>query len=543
MILRKPYAFFIRYFRLINLIMAILMGILIYRTGIIAKFFSDYINDYVTASNGFMVSNYISLYSFLLALLIIVLTIVVLSVLFVKEKPKKLYITNLILYIGVIVLYGFDYYIMHGVNEAILDIRVSKAASDITNIVLILQVIAFVLTLIRATGFDIKSFNFATDLQQLDIDTKDNEEFEVAVEFDKNKMNRNFRKNVRNILHTYQERKFLINLIVIIFIIIIIFVIFVNRIIYRADYKEGQPFQASRVVMNVKNAYITQNDQNGNLMMIKNGELSEDFALVVIKFDVRGLSSDKDQTLNTGLITLRVGGHSYGQTTKYNDNLTDIGTPYVDQKLSEEFTNYILAFEIPANEMDKNMTLKFNDNISYVKGELGAKNIFVNLKPQDLTEEKELKEEKINDTVSFSGSILGNSELIINEITIDDKFQIAYDFCLNKNKCYKSYEYVTPTATGNYFKTLMRINGDFEPDTAANVENINDIYYFLNEYGTIHYKIGDKWYSHKIDSQLIKPKTGKDNYYYIEVNKSVKNASEIYLIFDVRDYSYKYVLK
>lgn len=543
MILRKPYAFFIKYFRLINLIMAILMGILIYRTGIIAKFFNDYIKDYVTASNGFMVSNYISLYSFLLALLIIILTIVVLSVLFVKDKPKKLYIINLILYIGVIVLYGFDYYIMHGVNEAILDIRVSKAASDITNIILILQVIAFILTLIRATGFDIKSFNFATDLQKLDIDTKDNEEFEVAVEFDKNKMNRNVRKTFRNIMHTYQERKFLINLIVIIFIIVIVFIIFINRTIYRADYKEGSPFQASRVVMNIKNTYITQNDQNGNLMMIQNGELSENLTLVVIKFDVRRLGSDEEQTLNTGLITLRIGDKSYGQTTKYNDNLTDIGTPYVDQKLSEEFTNYILAFEIPMDEANKRMTLKFNDNISYVKGELGAKNIFVTLKPQDLTEEKELKEEKINETISFSGSILGNSELVINEFAIDDKFKIAYDFCINTNKCYKSYEYVTPTATGNYFKTLMRINGDFEPDTAANVENVNDIYYFLNEFGTIHYKIGDKWYSHKINSQLIKPKIGEDNFYYIEINKDIRNASEIYLTFGIRDYNYKYVLK
>ncbi|MCI9110569.1 MAG: hypothetical protein HFH47_02005 [Bacilli bacterium] len=543
MILRKPYAFFIKYFRLFNLIMAILMGILIYRTGIIARFFSDYINDYVTASNGFMVGSYINLYSFLLALLIIILTIVVLSVLFVKEKPKKLYITNLILYIGVIVLYGFDYYIMHGVNEAILDIRVSKAAGDITNIVLIFQVIAFVLTLIRATGFDIKSFNFATDLQKLDIDTKDNEEFEVAVEFDKNKMNRNMRKTARNIIHTYQERKYLINLIIIIVIIIIAFILFINKTIYSANYKEGQPFQASRVVMNIKNAYITQNDSNGNLIMIKDGKLSEKLALVVIKFDVRRLSTDENQKLNTGLITLRIGDKSYSQTPQYNDNLTDIGTPYVDQKLSEEFTNYILAFVIPFDKINEKMTLKFNDNISYVKGELGAKNIFVNLKPQDLTGEKELKEEKINEIVSFSGSILGNSELVINEFTIDDKFKIAYDFCASKNNCYKSYEYVTPTATGNYFKTLMRINGDFEPDTANNVEDVNDIYYFLNEFGTIHYKIGDEWYSHKINSQLIRPKTGKDNYYYIEINKDIKKASEIYLTFSIRDYHYKYVLK
>ena len=89
----------------------------------------------------------------------------------------------------------------------------------------------------------------------------------------------------------------------------------------------------------------------------------------------------------------------------------------------------------------------------------------------------------------------------------------------------------------------MRVNGDFEIDTAANVENITDLYYFLNGFGTINYKVGDTWYSHKINSQLVKPKAGKDNFYYIEVNRDVKNASEIYLTFDIRDYHYKYVIK
>ena len=538
MILRKPYAFFIKYFRLINLIMAILMGILIYRTGIIAKFFSDYIADYITTSNGFMIGNYMSIYSFLIALLIIILTIVVLSVFFVKDKPKKLYIFNLILYIGIIVLYGFDYALMNGINEALLDIRVSKAASDITNIALGLQVVALILTLIRATGFDIKSFNFATDLQQLDIDTKDNEEFEVAVEFDRNKMNRNVRKTFRNIMHTYQERKFLINLILIIVVIIIIFIIFINRAIYRADYKEGQTFTASSVAMNIKNTYLTGDDQNGKAIVDDKKR-----TLVVVNFDVRRLTQDEDQTLNTGLITLRIGDKSYSQTTNYAEDLTDIGTPYTNEKLSEEFTNYILVFNVPLNEAKKSMTLKINDNISYVKGQMGAKNIFVNLKPKDLTEKQELKEERIKETLSFSGSILGNSELTIDEVLIDDKFKVAYNFCANKNKCYTSYEYVTPTATGNYFKTLMKINGDFEEDTASNIENVENLYYFLNQFGTIHYKIGDQWYSHKIDSQLIRPKTAKDNSYYIEVNRDIKNASEIYFTFNIRDYTYKYIIK
>ena len=190
------------------------------------------------------------------------------------------------------------------------------------------------------------------------------------------------------------------------------------------------------------------------------------------------------------------------------------------------------------------MQLKFNDNISYVRGEIGAKNIYINLKPQDLAEKKGLEEASVGESLSFDGSLLGNSELTIDKVEIGDSFKLAYNFCSKKDKCMESYEYVTPTATGNYFKTLLKITGTFEPDTIANLDGITNVYYFLNKFGVIHYKVNDTWYSHTINSELIKPRVAKETgVYYMEVNREVKNATEIYLTFKVRDYDYKYVLK
>lgn len=538
MILRKPYAFFIKYFRLINLAMAVLMAILIYRTGIIGKFLTDYINDYATASSGFVISDYINFYSFLITLLIIILTIVVMSVLIFKKKPKKLYIFNLILYFGIIILYGIDYSIMRGINEALLDIRVSKAIRDITFIALALQVVSFALTIIRATGFDIKGFDFNTDLQQLDIETKDNEEFEVSVEVDRNKVKRDIRKSLRNIKYVYFENKFIINMIVLIVIIIVGFIVFINIGIYRANYKEDKPFQASGVIANVRDTYVTKTDETGNDIV------PADKVLVVVKFDIRKLVADENKILNTGITTLRIGNASYSQVTNYNDGLNDIGTVYVDQKLSSHFTSYLLVFEIPSDSVNKAMSLKFNDQVSYVKGEIGAKSIYVKLDPQNLTDKKAEKSAEFGEELTFDGSILGTSIFKINRFSIGNKFKVDYKFCSTKDKCGTSYEYVTPTATGNYPKTLMRIEGSFAVDESKNLSNADDIYYFLNSFGTIHYKVNGEWFSHKINSKLVKPKLGSENTVsYIEVNLSVEQATEIYLTFSVRDYSYKYVLK
>ena len=535
MIFRKPYAFFIKYFRIINLVIAVLMAVLIYHTFRIGKFLTDYINDYIMATDGFDLSNYINFYIFLLTLLVIILTIVVTSVMFVKNKPKKLYLFNLLVYISLVVLYMVDYNVMHDIYDRILDIRVSKALRDINYIAVGVQIVSFLAMLVRSTGFDIKKFDFGKDLQELEIDVKDNEEFEVAVEFDKNKIRRNARNKIRKTKYFYVEHKFLINVILIVFIVVITFTIFVSKTIYQDNHSQNQIFSASEFQFNVKNSYITKTDQNEN--EVTSG------ALVIVKVDVRKFNDDEKKYLNTGLITLRIENNSYAITNKYNGYLTDVGTAYTNDNLSTDFTSYIFIFEIPESQMHKSMKLKINDNISYVRGQIGAKNIFVKLKPLDLTNKEQSEDKRLGDTLSFSGSMLGETTFSVTKYEIANKFKIEYNFCSKKDRCNTSYEYVTPTATGNYFKTLMKVDGTFEEDETMNLEDVDDIYYFLNKYATINYKINNNWYEHKINSKLVKPKIGNDNYYYIEVNKDIEKATSIYLRFNVRNYTYKYILK
>src|SRR5699024_5393732 len=144
-------------------------------------------------------------------------------------------------------------------------------------------------------------------------------------------------------------------------------------------------FEASGLVATINQTYLTQTDQNGKVVTLGDeGNVTEDQMLVVVNLDVRTLSSAHKQTLNTGLITLRVGDKSFARTNDYNNAVLDIGTPYIGQELSTEFTTYIMVFKIPTSLVEEKMQLKFNDNISYVRGEIGAKNIYINLKPQDL---------------------------------------------------------------------------------------------------------------------------------------------------------------
>ena len=532
MIVRKPYALFIKYFKIIHIIMALLIGILIYRTGVLLHFFNTYISDYQTATDGFATGDYVNFYSFLLVMIVIIANISILSVMFVKKKPKLLYILNIILFFGIIVFFGICYSTLFNITNVILDIRVSKAIRDISVLLIALEVISFILVLVRGTGFDFKKFDFGADLEQLKIEEKDREEVEVAFELDKNRINRQVRNKFRNIKYVYFEHRFLINTLAIIGVVVLGFITYFNISIYRANYGENAYFSASGVSLKVTDSYITNEDYNGTKIT--------DNTLVIVRIDVKKTNL-VTKRLNTGLLTLQTGFDSYGQTPDYNKKLADFGIGYVDQKLTEDYVPYIVVFEVPNDKISGKLTLKFNDNISYVRGEMGAKNIYVKLKPQKFNK-SEVVTNKLKDTVNFEQSILKDASLSVNEVSIANSFKVAYDFCSTQNNCFKSYEYVTPTASGDSEKTLMRVKGEFKLAETVNISGVSNFLDFINMFGYLNYNDGEN-HQIKINSKNIKSDTrGDKNTYYIEVPRAVLNASKISFSFKIRNYTYNYTI-
>ena len=76
--------------------------------------------------------------------------------------------------------------------------KATLAIRDIANLARLFQTVSVVFYLIRATGFDIKKFDFVRDLKYLDITEEDSEEIEVSLEFEGNVFQRNIRRILRN---------------------------------------------------------------------------------------------------------------------------------------------------------------------------------------------------------------------------------------------------------------------------------------------------------------------------------------------------------
>lgn len=521
MILRKPYAILIKNFKLIHLVLSILTLYILYKTYAIFSFFNDYLNTIATTISSEITNSLFGFLPILVSILIIVFSFIILALMKFKDKPIKLYMYNIIIYISFIIYFVITSSTVKKLEISLVDVRTLKVLSDITTAMLIIEVVGFIICLVRSTGFDIKSFNFKKDLEDLDIQVEDNEEFEVNTDIDTNKLKRNFNKKMRHLRYIYIENKLIINIIAAALILLIALGIVINNVFIHKKYKLNQIVETDKYLFNFEESYVTKYDYNENL-------INKTTELVVIKFKTRTFYGVKN--IGLGSFRLDVGGYKYYHKTSYKDKLFDFGETFNNQKIDNEFSEYILVFEIPTSKENEKMKLRYMDNFKIYT---------VDITPRSLNKEEEIMTSNIGDTVNFDKTILDNTTLTINSAEISDRFRYDYQLCFNDG-CNSYYEYLVPS-TDNNASHLLKLNYDYTYD--QDIEKINSLYKFVKNFGKIKYLENDEYKVMNIPINEVKPKRAKSVDTYIELTDEVANSSNIIIEFNIRGKIYKYNVK
>lgn len=554
MILRKPYAFIIKHFKLLHLILLALFGISIYRLSAIGAFLKQYLENPVVF-NRFSVDAYFTtnnitemlaeldslfpFYVFLVPLIVILVTLVILFILYSKKKPYLLYIIIITYSIALLAFYGIIYNLVSQMQTTLVDTRFANIMRDFTNIVMIAGIILSIFILVRATGFDIKKFNFVKDLQELDISEEDNAEFEVELNVDSNVIRRKIRKIIRYLKYTYYERRFIINLALTSVIVIAGFVIYFVVMVHHKDYNQTATFGSSDFTMHIDNVYLTNKDYLGNVI--------SDKYLVIVDLDIKS-SYAKGKRLDISNCALIVNDKKYLHTAKYRDLLYDIGTVYEDnliysrtennKKRTDFKTNYLLVYEIPASYIDDKMTFRYTMDFDVFADTVRPKYARVKLTPINLDKNIEVTTYELADSISFKQSVMSNLYLTIDSYEINQTMAEYYRFCTSTKECFDSVEYITPSI-GNIDKTVLKLTGKLEN---SNIVGIYNLYNLVDKFGKIEYKIGDTTKKTSIIGKINTNHNSNDTY-YIEIPKEVEQADKISLKFNVRNKVYEYILK
>ena len=183
--------------------------------------------------------------------------------------------------------------------------------------------------------------------------------------------------------------------------------------------------------------------------------------------------------------------------------------------------NYLNTYEIDSRKVEP----------KYIK---------VKLNPKNVDEDTESNIVEIGKEIILNEKNLGNTSLLISSIELKKEFVNYYNFCVEKNDCYSSIEYIKPNLNTNYDKVLLKITGNLVIDQEKSVDFIKNIFHIVKYFGKIAYTKQGEGYE-ITNFTKVEPKKYKDeNQIFIELNETILDADEAYLIIQLRNKVYKY---
>lgn len=518
MILRKPYAFLLKHFRLINAILLAFVVFVYSRSMSLYSFSKDYVSYGLYSKSLDPIQNYISGFYLFSLIFILILSITLLALLRFKSKPIKTYVYLFIVYA---VMLGINLYALSFFNHLAIDptfqIAESRVVRDLLFIITIPEYPALVLLVVRAIGLDLKSFGFQEDKDFVATED-DREEFEIDASFDPEKAKREFRKRFRYLMYYVKEHKLpIISLTVVLFVF---FSFNAYRYIFVSNkiYSQNEYFSSNAYRIAVNNTYLTDKDYTGKVIS-KEGK----YFVVIDTTIVNMLNMEREFDLEQFL--LFVGSKFYVPTVRFNSYFTDLGKLYESSYIGRnKAVSYNLIFEIDKPKDDDNFYLAYQNLSNNVKP------IRLRIKVVDISEFKKKDEKKLMEDITIPLNEENKKVFSINSYEFLDRSSYVYEACYS-NKCLME-EGVIRASSG---KKILFMKLSLENDT------IKDFRRFVTSYGKIRYKIGTQTFEE--DAVNLVSRNYRGNFLYLSVNDKIVGASEIEMIFTVRSYQYYYKLK
>lgn len=516
MIIRKPYAFLIKNFRKIHVVLMLLGFFIFYKTIDTFLFVNEFMNVGVYDIYANPVSSHISSIYMLSIFIVIVGSVSILFLLRHKNKPWKSYLICIVVY----TLLFFSLSMIKGFFTSyteMVDSANIRLARDILILVIIGQLPTIGIYIMRFFGIDFKKFNFDVDLETLDLKDEDREEVEINVDFDFNNVRRLIRKFIRNVGYFYKEHKIIsISLITIVLFIIIyntyMFIFVVNR-----TYRQGQLYNANGYTIRATNSYFTDKDASGNI-------ISDDSYFVIVEFIVK--NNLEDRVFNTDNFHLKSGLRSYSSTeATYQSEFEDLGNCYSKVKTIKngEEVKFIVVYKVNKSFLSRKAVIYYQEKDGLFKLRK------IKLKVKDLSTVKKATELNLGDM--FDITIMENDEsLSFDRVSFDKNVTYRTNKC-NTERCDQSNK--------NY--SAKEGHSILSIDFGSDVFESEDMIDFLTKYGKIVYKDNKgKTRESSIESAIDKRYYGK--VVFIDVLDEIALSEDVSINIVMRNKSYNYHL-
>lgn len=534
MILKKPYAFLIKHFRIIHLLLLLPIAYLINRTYRIVSFFRVYVQNNYTTNIVNISASHISFFMYLAVLLILLAVLAIYYLMRQKKKSTKLYFFILVYYILLFVLIGVTHSILSGMEHDLITAQAARAYRDVSFMICLPQYFFFIYVLIRGIGFDIKKFDFAGDLKDLEITDIDNEEFEFALNVEGYKAKRTFRRFLRETKYYVLENKFIFSCLLAIVIIGIGTTLYLHYGVYNRTYHVSDKMRHNALNIQITDSMVTNLGMDGNV--ITKGKY-----YLALQLLVENRTNVDVEELDYNNFRLVLNGKNIYPTLDRGPFFADLGIPYQREKIKRQTKEYyVLVYEIPENDLASEYTIKILESVDYKVGEIAAKykNIVLNPVKIDSITENSLTTEQI---ANLRNSTLGLTTFRVNNYSFQNSYTYDYEYCSN-NGCRTLKDRITPDVSGTIEKTTLFVLGmeyNIDPNSIyASVIRTDE--HFFNQFFSLRYQIEGV---EKVVSLNNRTTKYMKDMLVFETREEASRAEKLDLLLTVRNHRYVFHLK
>jgi len=528
MIIKKPYAFLIKHFKIIHAILIIPMVYLLLNFNDIYKFLKIYDRN-ITAGKSMAAGNYITLFTYLAILVLLVVNITILFLMKSKRKSIKFYLITTIYYMYLLGSTLIFYATFNAIDQGTPDITIVSFVKSISLLTTIPSYILILGMISNALGFNIKTFRFdkTMDLQVTD---EDAEEVEIKIINTDGVAKRNLVHSLRELKYYALENKGIFTLIGIALGLVIIVSLYLEFEVYNKRYNLYQAFTLDQFTMTIKESYLTDVDFSGK-------EINEDTYFLAIKI---AIFNKTGQAASIGKENFRIFFDdewiypSYDRSSRF----IDIGKNYEGGLIQPQTgDDYVLVYELTQDQLKSKYKIKILSSLKQDPGKLIPSYKIINIKPTNIISAKKLKNTKVGQKVDLSNTFLGDTTFTLRSISYTNNYLYEHKVCTENVGCMMKKDNIKPKS-GN---TLLVIKDSIDWDTNTPYYKLNkrDLY---RDFVSLEYEYTtstEKKLSYSIRMNNVTPTTISDAKIY-EVSNLVTNArtKNIKMYFQIRNQSF-----
>ena len=425
MIIRKPYAFLIKYFKVIHIVLFLFMSYLTYKNKGIYEFFSNYSKTGTYTYIDNMTFSYINIFMIIITIILVALLLLIFFLMKQKEKKVLYYLLATIYYFLTFGLYIYFISIFNGLEITVYNNQSLVLFRDISMVLYFLNYIFIIVSFIRGFGFNIKKFNFEKDLKELDISESDREEIEVGGQLDYESVGDFLRRRKRNFGYYIKENSYIL----IVFLVIIVLGlgshIAITKLVTNKVFSIGEDININNIHYLINNGYIINRDLDGH-------EIKTNKNYVIIDLNINNQNTG-NYPLDLSRTRLLINNKYYYPKNNNKETFKEFGEVYTKQNLRINTNyNYILVFEI--DEVPNNLNLELLSGQSVKNGEVIFNYKKVNIIPYKF-DNKNIGEYKLNEDVDLTNTYFKKGKFKIINLEVVENVTYTYNKCFTETKC------------------------------------------------------------------------------------------------------------